>query len=112
MKSIHCRPAERSRLLTEFESSQMSAKAFAAKNGIPSSTFYQWLSRRARSKAPRIAKVIRAPSRAPAVKADPTGAPLVIELGACRVQVPIGFDHATLVTVLGVLDARERRTAR
>ena len=49
MRNVHRSPAERSRLLTEFDSSQMSAKAFAAKKGIPSSTFYQWVKRRSQS---------------------------------------------------------------
>jgi hypothetical protein len=39
---------------------------------------------------------------------QPTGVALVLEVGGARVQVPVGFERATLRAVLEVLRESER----
>jgi hypothetical protein len=68
----------------------------------------------AASSAPsiRLARVVRAPREvAPqAIEAarQAVGAALVLEIGGARVQVPAGFERATLRAVLEVLRESER----
>ena len=60
----------------------------------------------------RLARVVRAPAEAAALPRatarQPTGAALVLEVGGARVQVPAGFERATLRAVLEVLRESER----
>lgn len=60
----------------------------------------------------RLARVVRAPKDvAPQPKEaarQPTGVVLVLEIGGVRVQVPVGFERATLRAVLEVLRESER----
>lgn len=60
----------------------------------------------------RLARVVRAPKEvAPQPKEaarQPTGVALVLEIGGVRVQVPVGFERATLRAVLEVLRESER----
>ena len=60
----------------------------------------------------RLARVVRAPAEAAALPSattrPPVGAALVLEVGGARVQVPAGFERATLRAVLEVLRESER----
>ena len=60
----------------------------------------------------RLARVVRAPKEAAPhpfeAARQPTGAALVLEVGGARVQVPAGFERATLRAVLEVLRESER----
>lgn len=60
----------------------------------------------------RLARVVRAPRDAAPQPIEaarqPTGAALVLEVGGARVQVPAGFERATLRAVLEVLRESER----
>lgn len=60
----------------------------------------------------RLARIVRAPREvAPqSIEAaqQPTGVALVLEVGGARVQVPVGFERATLRAVLEVLRESER----
>lgn len=102
--------AERARLVESYRASGLSVIAFAARERIAPSTLYQWLAGRPQRREPlRIARVIRrrtASSAGPPVAA-PT-APVVLELGAVRVQVGAGFDAAALCAVLDFLETRAR----
>lgn len=57
MRRVFRSPAERSRLVALFERSGMSAKAFAAREGINPSTMYQWLASRPKSATPAFVRV-------------------------------------------------------
>ena len=99
---------ERESLLSAYRASGLKPKAFAEREHIPLSTFFQWLARGSSpSPGPRIARVIRraATSREPApAKAAIT--PIVIELGAARVRVNADFDRNLLAAVLDLLEPR------
>ena len=84
--------SERARLLEAYKSSGLSAMAFAEREGISSSTLYQWLAgpRPKRAVPLRIAKVIRRAAPPSMSRADEAPA-LVIDLGVARVHVPRGF---------------------
>ncbi len=59
----------------------------------------------------RLARVVRAPREVPQpleAARPPTGTALVLEVGGARVQVPAGFERATLRAVLEVLRERKR----
>jgi hypothetical protein len=61
----------------------------------------------------RLARVVRTSAGAAplpsATARQPTGAALVLEVGGARVQVPVGFERATLRAVLEVLRESEGR---
>lgn len=109
--------AEQTKMLESFESSGMSASAFAARAGIPKGTLYNWLSkarRRATARshtldAPpaspvRVAKVVRRSSEATA----DVSSSIVIEVGGVRIELGATFNPAMLTTVLDVLEARSQ----
>jgi transposase-like protein len=107
---------ERGRLVAAFHASGLSAKAFAEREGVPSSTMYQWLakSRQAvRDVAPvRIARVIRRRAEPAAQAASGAATSLVIELGDVSVRVAPGFDRDSLQSVLDVIAVRDGAAAR
>ena len=62
MHRQHRSSAERAALIEKYRTSGLSAEAFRARAGIPSSTFYQWLAKERaapQSKPIRMARVIR-----------------------------------------------------
>lgn len=60
----------------------------------------------------RLARIVRAPREVTPQSIEaaqqPTGVALVLEVGGARVQVPVGFERATLRAVLEVLRESER----
>jgi len=102
-------PEERARILGAYKASGLSAEMFAAREGLPSSTLYQWLARerrrrlRPRAEPVRIARVVRTPS--PMAGLD---AALTIELAGARVHVGRACDRDTLGVVLDLLVDRVR----
>lgn len=112
--------ADRARLIAAYRASGLSTKAFAEREGVASSTLYQWLANgavpavkaRAEPTPPfRIARVLRSAVPASKVAVVPESA-LVVELGAARVHVRQGFDRATLGAVLDMLVDRNPSAAR
>ena len=61
----------------------------------------------------RLARVVRAPAEAAALPSattrQPAGVALVLEVSGARVQIPAGFERATLRALLEVLRESERR---
>ena len=111
MRGIVRGVTERARLLEAYRASAMSAKGFAAREGVAASTLYQWL---AEAKAvrvmPRIARVIRRRAAEPSTETKPLASVLMLEVGAARVHVAAGFDTSTLATLLDLLEARVHAT--
>jgi hypothetical protein len=106
MRGVVRGEAEQARLLGAYESSGLSMKAFAEREGVPLSTFYEWRQkeRRTRRKFPVIARVIR---RRPSEQASQrSAATMVLEIGRVRVALDAGFDAQALERLLGVLEAR------
>lgn len=101
-------PEERARIIEAYKASGLSAQAFADREGLPSSTLYQWLEparrRRSRRQAEplRIARVVRRAS----TPAPSSAAALTIDLGGARVHVGRGCDRETLGVVLDLLASR------
>jgi transposase-like protein len=71
MRGVLRTAAERARLIAHFDASGLSASAFAEREGVASSTFYQWLAHRSKTPfkkpPPRFIEV-------EPVKTDATGA--------------------------------------
>lgn len=98
--------AEQARLLSAFEASGLGLKAFAEREGVPVSTFYEWRrkKRRAQRRVPVIARVIR---RRPREQASQRSvAAMVLEVGRVRVALDAAFDAQALDRLLSVLEAR------
>ena len=99
---------ERESLVAACKASGLSPNVFAQREHIPTSTLYRWLAKGpSPQRAPRIARVVRrasAPQETTASKSVTT--PLVVELGAARVCISIGFDRSLLTAVLDVLEPR------
>lgn len=117
MRGIVRGAAERSRLLEAYRASGMSAKGFAAREGIAASTLYQWLGEakadseeKATRAIPRMARVIRRRAAETSTETKPRGSALMLEVGAARVHVAAGFDAGTLATLLDLLEARGHAT--
>jgi transposase len=100
-----------SKRVAAWRASGETAAEFCAGRGYVAGTLRWWSSRlgrtaelSAKATAPRIARVVRAPSTVPA----PTfaSASIVVEIDAARVTVDRGVDRATLELVLDVLRAR------
>jgi hypothetical protein len=103
----------RAEVIADFRASGLSASAFARRKGIPEVTFYYWLGK---SVAPppglRLARVVAPPAAAQsATLPSRCATPLVIELGAVRVHVPVGCDGTTLTMVVDILGARQPTNA-
>jgi lambda repressor-like predicted transcriptional regulator len=106
--------AERARLIAVYKASGLSVQAFAKREGVPSSTLYQWLAKNSRPAPVLLARVIRRPSALgddSKAKSASAGTPVAIQVDAVRVHVTQGFDRATLAAVLDVLDARAHQRA-
>lgn len=83
------------------------AEEFSRPEGFAASTLRYWASRlnqvaAARKEAPAGPRMVRVERS----RASTAGAPLVVTVGAARVEVASGFDRATLASVLEVLGAR------
>ena len=90
-----------------WRASGRTAVQFCARRDFKSSTLLWWSCQLGPAPASpiRLARVLRSPGRAPS--------PLVVlEVGRARLLVGAGFDRATLIAVLDVLDAQSRRDAR
>jgi len=98
--------AERQRLVEEYTSSAMSAKTFSAREGVPVSTLYQWLSDLRATQAPKIARVIRRSAAVKVAGAKSVNA-IVLEVGQVRVRVGGEFDEPLLSALLDLLEARQ-----
>jgi hypothetical protein len=78
-----------------------SARAFAEKRGYAPATLRYWSSRLGTAEAPRFLRLV---PKAPPATASASPSELVVEVGAARVRVAVGFDPALLadlVTALG-----------
>jgi len=111
MGSVRRSAAQRAELIEAYKASGQSGVAFAAREHIAPSTFYQWLAAASPAKQPvtktsiRVARMIRH-----TVTKEPQPATaLVIEVGGMRVQVAVGFERTSLEAVLDVLQARVLR---
>jgi hypothetical protein len=110
MRRQHRSAAERSALIEAYRASGLSAEAFRARAGLPSSTFYQWLARERTappSKPIRMARVHRGVVKEATEVKTAAGA-LCVELGDAVVRISAGFDPVTLDAVLDVLERRKR----
>jgi transposase len=94
---------ERGKILRAYRRSGLSAREFAERFGVPLSTLYQWLAATRATPPVRLAQVVRAPTVSSAV--------LVVELERGRIEVPAGFDPATLATVFDLLAPRTDHTS-
>ena len=105
--------------LERWKASGLSAKQFAAESGINwrSLSWWKWRigggepTRKKRSRAPAASSVEVAKALSPLsfveVTASVTREPIEVVLpSALRVRVPVGFDDATLVRLLDVLERR------
>lgn len=82
-----------------------SAEAFAKGKGYSGSALRLWgsrLSPRSATTSPRIVALV---PRSTQPAATTVASEVVIEIGAARVRVACGFDHALLAEVVGVLGA-------
>ena len=91
---------ERERIVSDWKSSGLSARAFSKQQGLTKNLIYRWLAAaRRRTAPPRILRVIRE-----SAIATPTSSTLTVEVSGARIAVPTGFDRATFAAVLQVLD--------
>lgn len=98
MRGVLRTAAERARLIAQFEASGLSGSAFAEREGVASSTFYQWLARR--SKAPLKKSPPRFIEIEPA-KIDASGARLLLgEIALTFERTPTAEYLAALVRAL------------
>lgn len=101
-------PEERARIIEAYKASGLSGQAFADREGLASSTLYQWLSRARQRRSGgqaeqlRIARVVRRAS-VPVASAE---ASLTIELGGARIHIGRGCDREALGVVLDLLAQR------
>lgn len=99
--------AEQTRLIEQYRSSGLSAKAFATREGITPGTFYQWLARTPQGDKPlRLARVIRRRTFGGDTAATVNEGGIVVEVGSVRVRVCAGFDALLFESVLDVLESR------
>jgi transposase len=93
--------------VAEWKASGLSSPAFCqGKDFTPGGLRYMahrlGVGRSPRPQRPRIAKVVRVEAARPA---EPSPVPVVVELGAARIEVRRGIDRATLAAVVEVLTA-------
>jgi transposase-like protein len=103
---------ERVRLVEAFEASGLSVQAFAKREGIASSSLYQWLAKRVGTRpVPRVvslARVVRrrVPTEGSAATQGTAVTVVIVELRAARVHVTAAADRDTLANVFELLALR------
>jgi len=112
MRGVSRSQAEKENWLAQYKASGLSANAFAKREHLPPSTFFQWLadSRRA-TRVPRIARVLCGASSAGEQVWSSRSSGLLIEVGNARIHVGADFDRTALAAVIDVLGARGQKSA-
>jgi hypothetical protein len=104
--------------VAEWRASGLSSPAYCAGKDFTAGGLRHWAHRLAHGEGARsrvrLAKVVRVRRRRQEARPAPgAGAPdLVVEVGAARIAVRVGYDRATLATVLDELLAAAARCSR
>ena len=85
-----------------WRASGLSARAFAAREGVSVSSLFGWSRRLSMETGPRFLRVVPIP-QAPAVEFPAGTASLVIAIGSATIQVDAGFDPLLLSQVVRAL---------